>query len=97
MKLICYLIVFAMVGLILLFTYLICKDVELNEPMEILVARRINKLRIQRCKKVLKMKELQFYRNKNNAQSTDDKLKMLKYEMLYIDTNLKKLLEFIEN
>ena len=74
-----------------LVVYLSCKSVELEEPMEIIVARRICRLKSAKNKKECKIKELCFFKNKNNKESNNTKIQSLKIEILYIKHEIDKL------
>ena len=71
-----------------------CKHVELEHPMEIIIARRINRLKIMKCKRECKINELKFYKNKNNSDSVTTKIQALKLEMLLIDGEMLKLVNY---
>lgn len=83
-----------MCGVIIALMYNACRCVELNEPMEIMLARRISKLEQLRSKKELKVKELSFFKSKDNSESTTNKLKVLKLEIMVINNKIDKFSKF---
>ena len=84
-----FMIVFAL--LLSLFMYAVSKRVELEEPMEIIVARRICKLKMAKNKKECKIKELNFMKNKRNVESNNIKIQALKIDIIYIKREIEKL------
>ena len=89
-----YLMVIVLLGIIFLTIHCACKHVELEHPMEIIIARRINRLKIMKCKRECKINELKFYKNKNNSDSLSTKIQALKLEMLLIDGEMLKLVNY---
>lgn len=89
-----YLMVVVLLGIIFLTIHFACKYVEIEHPMEIIIARRINRLKIMKCKKECKINELKFYKNKNNSDSITTKIQALKIEMLLIDGEMRKLVSY---
>lgn len=89
-----YLMVIVLLGIIFLTIHCACKHVELEHPMEIIIARRINRLKIMKCKRECKINELKFYKNKNNSDSVTTKIQALKLEMLLIDGEMLKLVNY---
>ena len=89
-----YLMVIVLLGIIFLTIHFACKYVEIEHPMEIIIARRINRLKITKCKIECKIKELKFYKSKNNSDSTTTKLQALKLEMLLIDGEMARLVDY---
>lgn len=82
-------IIFA--SFITLLLYVVSKKVELDEPMDIIVARRICKLKIAKNKKECKIKELNFMKNKRNLESNNTKIQALKIDIVYIQREIEKL------
>jgi len=77
--------------LLALSMYVVSKRVELDEPMEIIVARRICRLRTIKNKKHCKIKELEFMRNKRNMENNNTKIQALKIDIFYIKREIEKL------
>lgn len=77
--------------LLALTMYVVSKRVELDEPMEIIVARRICRLRTIKNKKQCKIKELEFMRNKRNMENNNTKIQALKIDIFYIKREIEKL------
>ena len=92
-----YLMVIVLLGIIFLTIHFACKHIELEHPMEIIIARRINRLKIMKCKKECKIKELKFYKSKNDSDTTTTKLQALKLEMLLIDGEMARLASYGKN
>ena len=92
-----YLMVVVLLGIIFLTIHFACKYVEIEHPMEIIIARRINRLKIMKCKKECKINELKFYKNKNNSDSITTKIQALKIEMLLIDGEMARLVSYGKN
>lgn len=86
-----YLMVITLLSIIFLTIYCACKHIELEHPMEIIVTRRINRLKILKCKKECKIQELKFYKNKYNMDKSTAKIQSLKLEILLIDGEILKL------
>lgn len=77
--------------LLALSMYVVSKRVELDEPMEIIVARRICRLRTIKNKKQCRIKELEFMRNKRNMENNNTKIQALKIDIFYIKREIEKL------
>ena len=77
--------------LLALTMYVVSKRVELDEPMEIIVARRICRLRTIKNKKQCRIKELEFMRNKRNMENNNTKIQALKIDIFYIKREIDKL------
>lgn len=85
------LFVTAIIGFIIALSCVVAKRVELEEPMEIIVARRICNLRIEKNKKECKIKELEFVKNKHNRESHSVRIQALRIELIYIQREIEKL------
>lgn len=83
-----------MLTLIFLVIHFACKYVELEHPMEIIIARRISRLEVMKSKKECKIKELRFYRNKSNKERFNVKIDTLRLELLMIEQEMLKLLNY---
>lgn len=83
-----------MLTLIFLVIHFACKYVEVEHPMEIIIARRISRLQIMKSKKECKIKELKFYKNKNNKENTNLKINSLRLELFMIEQEMIKLLNY---
>ena len=77
--------------LLALSMYVVSKRVELDEPMEIIVARRICRLRTIKNKKQCRIKELEFMRNKRNMENNNTKIQALKIDIFHIKREIEKL------
>ena len=84
-----FIVMFAL--LLTLLIYVVSKRVELDEPMDIIVARRICKLRTMKNRKECKIKELEFDKNRKNAEYRNSKVQALKIEIFYIKREIEKL------
>lgn len=89
-----YLMVIIMLGIIFLTIHFACKYVEIEHPMEIIVARRISKLEMDKSKKECKIKELRFYKNKDNTDRNKVKIDALKLEIILIEQEMLKLVNY---
>lgn len=89
-----FILVLIMCAVIVCLMYNACRCVELTEPMEIILARRISRLEQMRSKKELKVKELSFFKCKDNSESTTNKLKVLKLEIMLINNKIDKFSKF---
>ena len=89
-----YLMVIALLVIIFLTIHFACKYIEVEFPMDIMVARRISRLEMDRSKKQCKIKELKFYKNKDNTDRYKVKIDALKLEILLIEQEMLKLVNY---
>ena len=86
-----YLMVLVMLGIIFLFVHFACKYVEIEHPMEVIIARRISRCEIEKSKKECKIKVLKLYKNKDNTDRYKVKIEALKLEIILIEQEMLKL------
>jgi len=89
-----YLMVITLLGIIFLFVHFACKYVEIEHPMEIIIARRISRLEMDKSKKECKIKELRFYKNKDSKDRYKVKIDTLKLEIILIEQEMLKLVNY---
>lgn len=80
--------------LVFLILHFGCKYVELEHPMEIIIARRISRLQIIKSKKECKIKELKFSKSKRDRELINIKIDMLRLELLMIEREMTKLTNY---
>ena len=89
-----YLMVLVMLGIIFLFVHFACKYVEIEHPMEVIIARRISRCEIDKSKKECKIKELKLYKNKDNTDRYKVKIEALKLEIILIEQEMLRLVNY---
>lgn len=83
-----------LLGIIFVTIYCACKHIEVEHPMEIIVARRIERLKVLKTKKECKIDILKFYKNKNNSDYYTTKIQTLRLEIMIIEREMSKLINY---